>query len=184
MSGPQLKPPVGPADHALGDEGAEVTLVEYGDFECPSCGAAYPVLKRVKQRLGKRLRFVYRHFPIAETHPHAEHAAEAAESVAARRGSKAFWTMHDLLFEHQRSLGDQDLARYAAQAGVQAVELLNDLAEGRYQEMVRASFLSGARSGVNGTPTLFIDGIRYDGLRDEDTLVTALTLVADEAERG
>jgi protein-disulfide isomerase len=93
MSEPQLKPPVGPDDHALGDEDAEVTLTEYGDFECPSCGAAYPVLKRVKQRLGERLRFVFRHFPIAQIHPHAVHAAEAAESVAARGGEAAFWAM-------------------------------------------------------------------------------------------
>jgi len=181
MSGPHLKPPVGPGDHTQGDDRADVTLVEYGDFECPYCGAAYPVLKRVKQRLGKRLRFVFRNFPIAEIHPHAEHAAEAAESVAAQAGSKGFWAMHDLLFEHQRSLEDDDLARYAAKAGAKAEVVLKDLGEGRYEELVRESFMSGARSGVNGTPTLFIDGIRYDGPRDEETLVAALSLVADEA---
>lgn len=181
MSAPQLTPPVSPADHNQGGEGAEVTLVEYGDFECPYCGAAYPILKRVQQRVGVRLRFVFRHFPIAESHPHAESAAEASESVAALGGPKAFWPMHDLLFEHQRSLNHEDLARYADKAGAKGNVVLNDLDEGRYRELVRESFMSGVRSGVNGTPTLFIDGIRYDGPRDEETLVTALTLVADQA---
>lgn len=184
MSEPHLTLPVGPADHVLGDDGAAFTLVEYGDFECPHCGAAYPVLKRVKRRLGKRLRFVFRHFPIAEAHPHAEHAVEAAESVAVQAGSKAFWAMHDLIFEHQRSLEDEDLARDAAKAGANAEVVLRDLDEGRYEELVHSSFLSGARSGVNGTPTLFIDGIRYDGLRDEENLVAALTLVADQVKQG
>jgi len=178
MSRTHLKPPVGPADHMLGGEDAEVTLTEYGDFECPYCGAAYPVLKRVQQRLGGRLRFVFRHFPIGESHPHAVHAAEAAESVTAHGGGKAFWAMHDLLFEHQRALDDVSLARYATRAGVDGDAVLEDLIEEKYQEQVRQSFLSGVRSGVNGTPTLFIDGIRYDGPRDEESLVTALTLVA------
>ena len=181
MNAPELKPPVGPADHTQGGGDAEVTLVEYGDFECPYCGAAYPILKRVQQRVGRRLRFVFRHFPIAESHPHAEFAAEAAESVATLGGPQAFWRMHDLLFEHQRALKYEDLARYAAQAGAKGDVVLSDLDEGRYRELVRESFMSGVRSGVNGTPTLFIDGIRYDGPRDEETLVAALTLVADEA---
>ena len=182
MSEPHLKPPVGPRGPRPGTAtDPPVTLVEYGDFECPYCGAAYPVLKRVQQRLGKRLRFVFRHFPIAEAHPHAEHAAEAAESVAARGGAKAFWAMHDLIYEHQHALEDDDLARYAAKAGVKGQGVLDDLGNGTYEAVVRDSFMSGARSGVNGTPTLFIDGIRYDGPRDEETLVAALSLVADEA---
>lgn len=175
--------PVGPEDHIQGSDEAEVTLVEYGDFECPYCGAAYPILKRVQQRVGLRLRFVFRQFPIAESHPHAEYAAEASESVAALGGPEAFWRMHDLLFEHQRALQYNDLGRYAAKAGVTGDVVLNDLDEGRYRELVRESFLNGVRSGVNGTPTLFIDGIRYDGPRDEETLVAALTLVANEAGR-
>ncbi len=183
MSALHLKPAVGPEDHVQGGEDAEVTLVEYGDFECPYCGAAYPILKRVQQRLGPRIRFVFRHFPIAESHLHAESAAEASESVAAQGGPKAFWRMHDLLFEHQRALQYDDLARYADQAGAQGEVVLNDLDEARYRERVRESFMGGVRSGVNGTPTLFIDGIRYDGPRDEETLVAALTLVAGEAGR-
>ena len=180
MSAPQLILPVGAEDHLLGGEDAEITLVEYGDFECPHCGAAYPILKRVKQRMGRRLRFVYRHFPIADLHPHAMSAAEASESVAALSGPEAFWRMHDLLFEHQRYLQNDDLAEYADEAGAPGEVMLNDLDEGRYRERFRESFMRGVRSGVNGTPTLFIDGIRYDGPRDEETLVTALTLVAIE----
>jgi protein-disulfide isomerase len=164
-----------------GGDAAEVTLIEYGDFECRYCGRAYPILKRVQQRLGTRLRFVFRNFPIGNVHPHAEHAAEAPESVAARGGQAAFWPMHDLMFEHQQALDDASLGQHAAQAGLAGEAVLRDLGEGVYQEAVRESFISGVRSGVNGTPTLFIDGIRYDGPRDEETLVAALELVAGEA---
>ncbi len=141
----------------------------------------HPVLKRVRERLGHRLRFVFRSFPLSDMHRHAEHAAEAAEAVAARGGAEAFWTMHDLLFVHQNALADGDLARYAVKAGVDGEMLLDDLRGGRYQGIIRESFMAGIRSGVNGTPTLFIDGIRYDGPRDEETLVKVLTLVADKA---
>jgi protein-disulfide isomerase len=175
----RLAHPVSERDHALGDPAAPVTLLEYGDFECPFCGRAYPILKRVQQRLGTKLRFVFRNFPIGDSHPHAEHAAEAAESVAARGGSGAFWAMHDLLFEHQNALDDGSLARYATQAGVDGEAVLEDFREARYSQAVRDSFMDGVRSGVNGTPTLFIDGIRYDGPRDEETLVAALELVAN-----
>lgn len=181
MSTRHLAPPVTEHDHVRGPADAPVTLIEYGDFQCPYCGAAYPILKRVTERLGDRLRFVFRHFPIADSHPNAEHAAEAAESVAAQAGLKAFWAMHDQLFEHQRRLDDQSLGRYGQAAGADPARVAEDLASGRYRDQVRASFVSGARAGVNGTPTLFIDGIRYDGPRDEETLVAALTLVAEEA---
>jgi protein-disulfide isomerase len=183
MTSQQLAPAVTDRDHATGDATAPVTLIEYGDFECPYCGAAYPVLKRVQERMGARLRFVFRHFPIAQSHPHAEHAAEAAESVAARGGDVAFWIMHDLMFEHQRALDDASLARYSQEAGVNGEGVLQDLRDARYQGAVRESFMSGIRTGVNGTPTLFIDGIRYDGPRDEETLVAALDLVAAEAAK-
>ena len=183
MTAQRMAPPVTDLDHVQGDESALVTLIEYGDFECPSCGKAYPVLKRVRERMGDRLRFVFRNFPL-ENHPHAAHAAEAAESVATLGGNESFWTMHDLLFEHQRALEDQDLAGYAAQAGVDGRTVLMDLAQARYQGYVRDSFMKGVRSGVNGTPTLFIDGIRYDGPRDEETLVAALELVSTQSTGG
>lgn len=174
-------PAVAAKDHVLGNDHALVTLIEYGDFECPYCGQAYPVFKRVKHRLGSRLRFVFRNFPLMEIHPHAGHAAEAAESVAARGGAAAFWAMHDLLFEHQDALDDASLMEYATLAGVDGAEVLSDLEAGRYRQVVRESFMGGVRGGVNGTPTLFIDGIRYDGPRDEETLVAALELVAEAA---
>ena len=175
-------PDVTDLDHVQGDRSALVTLIEYGDFECPTCGRAYPMLKRVKRRLGDRLRFVFRQFPIAENHPHAEHAAEASETVAALGGNRAFWVMHDLLFENQKALDDAHLARYAGEAGVDPAAVLEDLEAGTYRRYVRSSFMSGVRAGVNGTPTLFIDGIRYDGTRydgprDEETLVAALERV-------
>lgn len=181
MSTQRLAPEVTRHDHVLGPDDAPVTLIEYADFECPYCGAAYPVLKRVQERLGNKLRFVFRHFPIAESHPHAQHAAEASESVAAQVGNDPFWAMHDLLFEHQNRLDDRSLAQYATQAGADAEDVRADLESGRFTEQVRQSFLSGARAGVNGTPTLFIERIRYDGPRDEETLVAALILVAEEA---
>jgi protein-disulfide isomerase len=167
-------PPVTDQDHVQGGPGTVVTMIEYGDFECPHCGRAYPVLKRVKARLGERLRFVYRHFPLADVHPHAEHAAEASESAGARGGAGAFWAMHDQIFEHQDALDDASLASYAMQAGVDGSAVLSDLAEGRYRQRIRDSFRSGARAGVNGTPTLFIEGIRYDGSPDEASLVAVL----------
>jgi protein-disulfide isomerase len=184
MTGQPKAPAVTKKDHVLGDDSALVTLIEYGDFECPFCGKAYPVLKGVQERMGERLRFVFRHFPIGESHPHAEHAAEAAESVTAMGGDGAFWIMHDLMFEHQRALDDASLARYAEEAGADAEDVLADLSSGRFQRSVHESFMSGVRSGVNGTPTLFIDGIRYDGPRDEETLVAALELVSAEAAKA
>jgi protein-disulfide isomerase len=183
MTAQRMAPPVTDLDHVQGDDSALVTLIEYGDFECPSCGKAYPVLKRVRERLGDRLRFVFRNFPL-ENHPHAAHAAEAAEAVATLGGNEAFWTMHDLLFENQKALEDDNLAGYAEQAGVDGGAVRMDLAEARYQRYVRDSFMKGVRSGVNGTPTLFIDRIRYDGPRDEDTLVAALELVGTQASGG
>jgi protein-disulfide isomerase len=165
--GPTLSPPVGDQDHADGPADAPVTLVEYGDYQCPHCGRAYPRVKAVQKRLGKRLRFVFRNFPLAESHPEAMHAAEAAESVAANSGDEAFWKMHDLLYEHQQddldALDDAHLARYAAEAGADAEQVERDLAGEAYEERVRTDFMSGVRSGVNGTPTFFINGVRYDG---------------------
>jgi len=170
----QLTLPVGDRDHAQGNPRAALTLMEYGDYECPHCGRAYPIVKRVQERLGKKLRFVFRNFPLHEIHPHALHAAEAAESVAQHGGTEAFWAMHDLIFEHQRDLRDEALGRLAAQAGVEAELVRRDLEEERYEPRVRDDFMSGVKSGVNGTPTFFINGIRHDGPWDEVSLVMAL----------
>ena len=166
MSG-RLKHPVSDTDHAMGPADAPITLVEYGDFQCPHCARAHHRLTAIQQRFGDRLRLVFRNFPLAEVHPEAFHAAEAAESVATHAGNDAYWKMHDLLFEHQQddldALDDAHLARYAEEAGGDPVEVLRDLDESAFQERVRSDFMSGVRSGVNGTPTFFINGVRYDG---------------------
>lgn len=174
MSNGRLTLPVGEGDHISGAHGATVTLLEYGDYQCPYCGAAYPIVKRVQERLGKKLRFVFRNFPLSEIHPYALHAAEAAEAVAEHGGEKAFWAMHDLLFEHQRDLSDAALIKLATQAGVEAGLVRGDLEEDRFEERVRDHFMSGVKSGVNGTPTFFINGKRHDASWDEDSLVMAL----------
>jgi len=163
MSNGILTPPVGPEDHVQGSDHAPVTLVEYGDFECPHCGRAHAVVQQLQRELGDALRFVFRNFPLREAHPHAEHAAEAAESVASRGGDNAFWEMHDLMFENQEALDDEDLAAYAEASGVDPAPVREDLAAGAMADRVHRDFRSGVRSGVNGTPTFFVNGQRYDG---------------------
>jgi protein-disulfide isomerase len=163
MSTGVLSAPVGPADHVRGPAGAPVTLVEYGDYECPHCGRAHAVLQAVLPKLGDEVRLVFRNFPLAEAHPHAQSAAEAAESVAAHGGNDPFWEMHDLLYENQDALEADDLAEYAETAGVDPALVVADLASGAMTSRVRADFKSGVRSGVNGTPTFFVNGKRFDG---------------------
>jgi len=162
-----LQPQVHGDDHRVGPDDAPVTLVEYGDFECPYCGRAHPIVEAIRRQLGARLRFVFRNFPLTEIHPHALKAAEAAESVAANAGPDAFWRMHHAIFEHQRdgrdALDVAHLVGYAAAAGADPVQVRLDLDEGHYEAKVQADFLSGIRSGVNGTPTFFINGIRFEG---------------------
>ena len=175
-----LTPPVGPADHAHGPADAPVTLVEYGDYECPHCRLAHPVVKAVQSRLGDRLRFVFRHFPITSNHPHAAHAAEMAEA-AGERGK--FWEMHDLLYGNQDALEDADLVGYAESLGIDPAWAASTLQSGTFAERVRASFLSGVRSGVNGTPTFFINGVRHEGPPDEASLLAAIANAAATARR-
>lgn len=172
MSPARLTPPVSPRDHFQGSPRSLVTLVEYGDFECPHCGAAHPVVKQIQEAMGAKLRFVYRHFPLTRIHPHAQHAAEMSEA-AAQHGK--FWPMHDLLFERQDALDDRDLVAYAAALGIDPQWATAALADGRFQRRVRDDFASGVRSGVNGTPTFFINGERYDGSWETllDTLMEA-----------
>jgi protein-disulfide isomerase len=158
-----LIPPVGPNDHVRGPADAPITLVEYGDYECPHSGLAHVVLRQVFEDIGDEVRFVFRNFPLGERHPHAWTAAEAAESVAARGGEDAFWTMHDLLFENQDALQQDDLIEFAAAAGVDPIAVANDLASGEKRERVQRDVTSGRRSGVRGTPTFFVNGRRFEG---------------------
>jgi protein-disulfide isomerase len=156
----ELVVPVGTQDHVAGPDNAPVTLVEYGDFECPHCGRAEPMIQNIRRHLADQLRFVYRHFPLAEAHPHAEAAAESAESAGAQG---KFWPMHDIIFRNQDALEIEDLLEYAAEIGVDASRVEQDLADGTYHRKVRDDFRGGIRSGVNGTPTFFINGLRFDG---------------------
>jgi protein-disulfide isomerase len=171
--------PVGADDHSHGPGNAPVTLVEYGDFECPHCGRAYPIVKEVQRRMGMRLRVVFRHFPLTEIHIHAHHAAEASEAAAVQG---KFWEMHDRLFERQFALEDEQLVEYALELGLDAPRVARELAAHTYKPQVRDDFMSGVRSGVNGTPTFFINGLRYDYTWNEDTLTAALERSAAQTD--
>jgi protein-disulfide isomerase len=164
--------PIAGRDHIQGPIAAAITLVEYGDYQCPFCGEAYPIVKAVQERLGDRLCFAFRNFPLVNAHPNAEHAAEAAEAAGAQG---KFWEMHDLLFENQDALEDENLAAYATALGLDAKRLLTEVQASAHLPRVREDFKSGARGGVNGTPTFFVNGERYDGPPGVHALVAALT---------
>jgi protein-disulfide isomerase len=165
-------------DHTFGSDTAPVTLVEYGDYECPYCGRAYPIIKRIHKHLGDNLRFVFRNFPITRSHPHAQHAAEAAEAAGAQN---RFWEMHDHLYEHQQNLDDDNLMQYASVLGMDTARFGDELARHVYADHVHEDFMSGIRSGVNGTPTFYINGIRYDYSWDEKTLLTAIEQILEDS---
>jgi protein-disulfide isomerase len=168
-----LKIPVGPADHIQGDARAPVILVEYGDYECPHCGHAYPIVRRVQKHFDNQLAFVFRNFPLNEIHPNAESAAQAAEFAAAKG---RFWEMHDGIFEHQDALGVPLLLDLAEEIAISAEELEDALAANTYAPRVRSDFAGGVRSGVNGTPAFFINGRRHDGSFEFEELVAAIEL--------
>lgn len=178
MSGGTLTPPVDDdRDHVQGSASAPVTLVEYGDYQCPYCGMAYPIVKSLQRALGNKLRFVFRNFPLSDSHEFADHAAQAAEAAGA---AGKFWEMHDTLYENQEQLSDRDLVTYAEQLGLDTTQLVRDLEEGTYAGRVREDFRSGVRSGVNGTPTFFVNGSRYDGgWNDPDQFLRALRGIAE-----
>lgn len=151
---------------------APVALLEYGDYQCPFCGAAYNTVKAVQAELGDQLCFAFRNFPLTNVHPYAEHAAEAAEAASA---FNCFWQMHDMLFENQQSLDDEHLAQYGLALGLNSDRLMADIVSGANLERIREDFRAGARGGVNGTPAFFINGIRYEGGRSLEELLVALT---------
>jgi protein-disulfide isomerase len=168
-------------DHVRGPANAPVTLVQYGDYECPYSGAAFPIIKGIQSRMNDDLRFVFRNFPI-DSHPHAQQAAEAAEA-AGRQGK--FWEMHDLLYENQRHLRDEDLRGYAENLGLDVELIAKELDEHLHATRVHDDFLSGVRSGVNGTPTFYINGVKHDGAYELETLLAALErAAAPERETG
>lgn len=168
--GPDLAEPVNKSDHVQGPASAPVTLVEYGDFECPLCGQAYPAVKLIQTRFGDQLRFVYRHFPL-KVHPNAHKAAEAAEAAGAQG---QFWEMHDLLFRHQLHLESPNPQRYAAELGLDLGKFETALNDGVYAPRVQADIASGLRSRVKGTPGFFINGVVVDPTFGLERLMSAI----------
>jgi len=162
-----LTPPVSERDHTQGPANAPITLVEYGDYQCPYCGEAHPVVKQLQKALGKRLRFVFRNFPLTEAHPYALIAAETAEA-AALQGK--FWEMHDHVYEHQDELEPDILPVWAEEIGLDLDKFGNALKQGLVIKRINDDRASGIRSGVNGTPSFFINGTRYDGESDYHSL--------------
>jgi len=169
---PRLALAVHERDHLIGPPDARVTLLEYGDYECPDCGNAFPVIKRLIKELGADLRFAFRNFPLNNIHPHASVAAQAAEAAAAQG---KFWEMHDLLYQNQKNLADIEIGRLALKAGLEIYRFDADLASERFAPRVKADYESGEQSGVTGTPTFFVNGIRYTGDRDYNGLISVLT---------
>jgi len=172
-----LRPSVSEHDHVAGNAEATLTLVEYGDFQCPHCAAADPIVRAVQRELGSQLRFVFRHFPLAEIHPAAEPAAEFAEAAAT---AGKFWDAHHAIFAWSRKNGPESLGMPAFLSMADALGLdrrftSEVLEEHRFLERIRGDFQSGVRSGVNGTPTFFVNGRRFDGARSVEALSTALT---------
>ncbi len=166
-----LRVPVTPDDHIQGDEDAPVTLLEYGDYQCPFCGRAYYITKELQKNYGPQLRFVFRNFPLSEIHPLAEPAAEAAEFAGAHG---RFWEMHDGLYENQDSLGLPLFVELADDLGLSETGLQRALAEHQFLPKIRADFLGGVRSGVNGTPTFFVNGARHEGSYEYEDLAAEI----------
>ena len=166
-----LTPPLGPGDHVDGPADAPLELVMYGDFQCPFCTAAQPILARVRSRLEGRLRFAFRHFPLRTIHPDAERAAEAAEAAAAQG---AFWPMHDALYAQRGKLDEDDVVRAAERLGLDGARIRAELRDGTHAARVQADVESGDAGGVGGTPTFFVNGVRHTGAFDAQSLIAAL----------
>ncbi|TMI63299.1 DsbA family protein [Candidatus Bathyarchaeota archaeon] len=170
---PKLVIPVDPGrDHIQGDPKAILTLVEYGDYQCPFCGAAYPEVKKVQKELGSKLRFVFRNFPLTNVHEFAQVAAETAEAANVQG---KFWEMHDFLYEHQRTLGDNSVALgYAKKIGLDTQKFEREISQHVYQKRIKEDFMGGVRSGVNGTPTFYANGVRHDGPAEAEAIIESL----------
>lgn len=187
MSSLSLKAPVSLQDHHRGPLGAPVILVEYGDFECRFCGQAYFEIERLLRDVKNNICFVFRHFPLSEIHPHAFRAAMAAEAADQQN---SFWPMHHLLFQNQSSLSEAGIVQLAQILKLDMKRFQRDLHRPDLEERVRADFNAGIRSGVNGTPTLFLNGVRFEGstmyesLREEVNKILASSLGETSAMRG
>ena len=169
--GTQLAVPVSSRDHSQGPASAAVTLVQYGDYECPYTRQSTTIVRAIQQQLGDKLRFVFRNFPLTEIHPHALHAAFAAEAAAVQG---KFWQMHDYIFHHQHTLEDSDLEQFAGAIGLDMQQFASDMAERPYISRIEEDLQSGIRSGVRGTPAFFINGVLYPGSWEQEALLSAL----------
>ena len=167
-----LKLPDPERDHVRGAIDAPIALLEYGDYECPFCAEVQPIVTEIQRRLGDDLCFAFRHFPLTNVHPHAEHAAEAAEA-AGEQG--AFWPMHETLFANQDTLDNESLVQYAAALGLDETRVLQEVISNTHAHRILEDFRSGIRAGVNGTPCFFINGQRYDGARALEPLLDAVS---------
>jgi protein-disulfide isomerase len=171
----RLTPPVSERDHLLGPATARVTLVKFGDYECPYCGALHPVIQAARKAFGENLRFAFRHFPLRSSHPHALAAAKAAEA-AGEQGR--FWEMHDRLYRRQTQLEDEDLPRHALEIGLDVPRFERELSARTHEARIREDLASAAQSGAGGTPSLFINGELYQGSLDRDEVFAALARAA------
>jgi protein-disulfide isomerase len=167
----QLTPSVNSADHIFGNPIAPLELVEYGDYECPYCGRAYPIVKDIQQQLGSNIKLVFRHFPLSKIHPHAFSAAVAAEA-AGLQGK--FWEMHDIIFENQKTLDAEHILLFAGKLGLDLDRFKNDIQQEGLIDKVEKDFESGIRSGTNRTPTFFINEIKFDGEWTDNLLLQYL----------
>jgi protein-disulfide isomerase len=170
-----LEVPVSERDHHQGPATAAVTLVQYGDYECPYTRLSTTIVRAIQQQLGEQLRFVFRNFPLTEIHPHALHAALAAEAAAAQG---KFWEMHDYIFHHQHTLEDADLEQFAEAVGLDLQQYARALADQRALARIEEDVEGGERSGVQGTPTFFINGALYRGSWERETLLPALQVAS------
>jgi len=170
---PKLLVPVDPSwDHIQGDPKAILTLVEYGDYQCPFCGAAYPEVKKAQKELGSKLRFVFRNFPLTNVHEFAIVAAETAEAADAQG---KFWEMHDFLYENQSTLGDDSIALgYAKKLGLDTQRFEREIAQHVHEKRIKDDFMGGLRSGVNGTPSFYVNEVRHDGPAEAEALIESL----------
>jgi formate-nitrite transporter family protein len=173
----KLVVPISAHDHGRGPVDAKLTLVQYGDLQCPHCAQVHPRLMEIARELSDSLRYVFRHFPLREVHPQAQRAAEAAEAAASQG---RFWEMVSLLYANQEHLDDDSLIRYAKKTNLDVGRFKKELSSGVHSARVRSDWLGGVRSGVQGTPTLFIDDEQYEGRFELHSLVGALL----KASRG
>lgn len=167
----ELIPAVNSNDHIYGDPDAIIELVEYGDYECPYCGRAYPIVKNIQRKLGNHLKFVFRNFPLSKIHPHAFAAAVSTEAAALQN---KFWEMHDIVFENQKNLDAENIFLLAKKIGLDLEQFKNDIQQTSLTEKIKHDFSSGIRSGVNRTPSFFINGEKYEDSWEDTGLLRYL----------